>query len=87
MSLSLALVDVQSGAVTHKHLVRREQAPLTANLLALPVWWRQGFRWWSRREVADEALAEAASALAGTVDAEAAWPNMPAIPPPRFKQW
>lgn len=87
VSFSLALVDVESGSITHKHLARREQAPLTANLLALPVWWRQGFRWWTRREVADEALAEAAAALAGAEGSETAWPNMPAIPSPRFKQW
>lgn len=97
VSFSLALVDVTSGSVTRKLRFNRRQAPLTTNLLALPLWWEEGFRWWAREEVADRALAEAAQSLVGVAEVPlwTTMPNRPAeaqpangqIQPPPFGQW
>ncbi|MFQ5664836.1 MAG: hypothetical protein ACE5I7_00230 [Candidatus Binatia bacterium] len=65
VAFSLALVDVSTGALTHKFIFSRRQVPLMSNLLALPIWWREGFQWWPRRQVAEEALTEAADKLVG----------------------
>jgi len=66
VAFSLALIEVSSGAITHTMRFDRRQAPLTTNLLALPLWWQEGLKWWTRREVAERALAEATDALLGT---------------------
>ena len=87
VSFSLALVDVDRGVVTHKLAFNREQAPLTANLFSIGSWWRRGFRWWTREEVAEDALGSAARALLGVGDDESAWPDMPPLPPPEYHQW
>lgn len=82
VSFSLALVEVKTGAVTHRLAINREQAPLTSNLFSFATWWRRGFRWWSRQEVAEESLATAARALVGRADAEDAWASMASSPGP-----
>jgi hypothetical protein len=64
VSFSVALIDVATGEVVYKLRVAREQAPLSANLFDFSAWWQQGFRWHTRGEIADAALAEAAAALA-----------------------
>lgn len=83
VSFSLALVDAKSGAVTHKLVINREQAPLTWNLFSFPTWWRRGFRWWTRQDVAEEALATAARALVGMAGSEDAWASMPSSAGPQ----
>jgi len=80
VAFSLALVDVETGTVTHKLRFNRRQAPLSTNLLALPTWWQEGFGWWTRRQVADRALNEAADALVGTEGTPTLWTNMPLRP-------
>jgi len=78
VAFSLALIDVSRGTMIRKLRFNRRQAPLATNLLALPIWWQQGFRWWTRREVAERSLADAADALLGLENASARWTNMPA---------
>ncbi|MFQ5666191.1 MAG: hypothetical protein ACE5I7_07135 [Candidatus Binatia bacterium] len=73
VAFSLAVVDVATGRVTHKLRVNRRQTALTGNLFALPTWWREGFGWWTRKQVADEALAEAAEGLVGGAGAQPLW--------------
>lgn len=80
VAFSLALVDVATGTVTHTLRFKRRQVPLTTNLFALPTWWRNGFAWWTRKAIADQALAESADALLGVEPAPPLWTNMPAHP-------
>jgi hypothetical protein len=88
VAFSLALVDVATATVTHKLRFNRRQAPLTTNLFALPTWWQEGFGWWTRRQVAELSLREAADALVGAEGAPTLWTNMPLRPPAHeFSDW
>lgn len=88
VAFSLALVDVGSGTVTHNVRFIRGQFPVTTNLFALPTWWTHGIQWQTRKEVANEAVAEAARGLIGISDspgwtAHAAHPVTPEPEQPR----
>lgn len=88
VAFSLALVDVARGTITYKLHFNRRQAPLASNLFALPQWWRQGFSWWTRKEVAAQALRDGAEELVGSAEAGSHWTYMPARPPERsFLEW
>lgn len=88
VAFSLALVDIAKGEVTYRTRFNRRQAPLTTNLLALPLWWREGVGWWSREQVARQAMSEAADALVGRPREGARWTSMPEGPPPRDRgEW
>ncbi len=78
VAFSLALVEVATGKVTYRTSFNRRQAPLTTNLFALPLWWREGFRWWDRHQVAAQAMREAAAGLVGAGGSKSLWTNMPA---------
>ncbi len=87
VSFSIALVDVPSGKVTHRFFYNHRQAPLTTDLLTLPLWWRMGVGWWSRRQIADETMSGAAEALVGGTNS-AHWTDMPTGSPVQgFDDW
>lgn len=73
VAFSLAFVDVATGTITQTLRFNRQQAPLTSNLLAFVAWWQQGFKWWTREEVAEQALAEAADVFVGAEGASLLW--------------
>lgn len=75
VAFSLALIDVSSGAMVYRTRFNRRQAPLSGNLFSLPLWWQDGPGWWTRREVAERALEEAADALTGRAGRLGTWTN------------
>jgi hypothetical protein len=88
VAFSLALVDVATEQVAYRARFNRRQAPLTSNLLALPLWWKEGFGWWTRRQVAAQAMREGVAGLVYHGDFRSLWTNMPSRPEPRSaREW
>ncbi len=87
VAFSLAIIDVASGKATHRFYYDYRQAPLTTDLLNVPLWWRMGIGWWTRKQISEETMSEAALALIGRKAARK-WTNMPTGPPVQgFDDW